>query len=434
MERMESVYRLIPVQPKPVCVSLPASKSISNRVLVLDALAGGVGRPGNLAECDDTRVMALALQAAGQREDITVDVGAAGTAMRFLTAYFAARPGLTVRIGGTARLCDRPIGGLVDALRQCGARVRYLSHDGYPPLLVEGSKLRSPGRLQIDGSVSSQFVSAMMMIGPYVEGGLCMALEGNVVSRPYIAMTASLMRAYGGQVTAAGREVVIAEGSYVPPDNFEVEADWTAAGYWYTLKLLWFGSQTVCLRGLQIDSLQGDSRVAEFFRPTGVLTVPCAEGVSLVAGPTGCRRLDLDLSGQPDLAQTLAVAAFCRGIPFTLRGLSTLRVKETDRIAALQAELRKIGCELRELQPGAIEWDGRCGRRSEVGSPCIETYGDHRMAMAFAPAAARFPGLCIASPGVVSKSYPDFWQHLCAAGFHIEEVSREKAAFGLRHK
>lgn len=400
--------------PDDVSIDLPASKSISNRVLVMNALAGNNGPVGNLARCDDTEAMLGALASGGEE----VNIGAAGTAMRFLTAYFAMQEGRTVLLDGSPRMRQRPVGILVDALRACGACIRYAGEDGFPPLLISGCRLSAPAVLRMEGSVSSQFVTALMLIAPYMENGLTLELEGRVVSRPYIEMTAGLMRRFGAEVDVDDRRIRVAPGCYQPVD-FKVESDWSAAGYWYELKAL-LPALGIRLTGLEAESLQGDSRVAELFRLMGVTTRFDADGAVLgydfsLEQPS----LRVDLSGQPDLAQTVAVTACLKGIPFELQGLSTLRLKETDRIEALCSQLGRLGYRLDASESGVLRWNGEL---SDVSTPvAIDTFDDHRMAMAFAPAAVIHPGLVIRDAAVVSKSYPDFWSHLEAAGFKIEQ-------------
>lgn len=414
-------------------IALPSSKSISNRLLVMDALEGGHGHIGNLARCNDTEAMVVALTTSARREVSEnstryVNAHLAGTASRFLTAYFAGLEGSRVVLDGEPRLRQRPISELVEALRQCGAEISYAtppeggSNKSGLPLFIEGRKLKG-GVVEMDGSVSSQFISAMMMVAPYMEQGLELRLNGNVVSKPYINMTASLMSRFGvkADVEFSGRQsrIVIPGGAYIPIET-TVESDWSAASYWYEIAAL-APSLQLELKGLQPGSLQGDSRVAAYFRAFGVETEFSPGGVLL--SRRNCSRremLSLDLSGQPDLAQTLVVTACLKGTPFSISGLETLLVKETDRIAALTQEMRKLGYPLTYDGNGVLEWDG--SRVEAVPNPAIATYGDHRMAMAFAPAALLFPGLVIEHPEVVGKSYPDYWKHLADAGFKIEAV------------
>lgn len=403
--------------PESLAVTLPASKSVSNRALLLNALSGGAGRIANAAECADTEAMRRGLADGGAS---LVDVGAAGSAMRFLTAYMAARPGRRVVLDGSPRMRRRPIGALVDALRQCGASVRYVGEEGYPPMEINGRRLSAGRPVEIDGSVSSQFVSALMMVGPTVAGGLTLSVKGRLVSRPYVEMTAAIMRRFGVEVVIGEDFIRIPEAVYRPA-SLTVESDWSAASYWYEIKAL-LPDLPVVLRGLRPDSVQGDRKVADYFRDCfGVGTRFLPDGAELVPEaerPAGTLRLDL--SGEPDLAQTIAVTACMAGRAFRIGGLSTLRLKETDRVEALRSQLSKLGCRIEVDGRGdEIAWDGR---RTDVGRAVrIDTFDDHRMAMAFAPAAAVCQGITICDARVVAKSYPDYWKHLAAAGFVCEE-------------
>lgn len=395
-----------------VSVSLPASKSISNRTLILNSLAPG-GSIANIARCDDTDAM---LRALADDKATKVDIGAAGTAMRFLTAYFATREGRTVTIDGTERMRRRPIALLVDALRSLGADISYDMEEGYPPLTIRGCRLETKRELSLCGNVSSQYISALMMIAPLM-GGLIIRIEGGLISRPYVEMTASLMGRYGADVKIDGTTIKI-QGTGYRPSDLTVESDWSAASYWYEIKAL-APDLNIRLKGLSKESMQGDSRIKDMFRKLGVTTEFCGSDAILgFDSELRSNRLDIDLSEQPDLAQTFVVTACMLGIPFRITGLSTLKIKETDRIAALQNELLKLGFRLTEEDGNALTWHGK------KNTPCnlveIDTYKDHRMAMAFAPAAIVHPSITIRDAAVVSKSYPDYWRHLANAGFSWE--------------
>lgn len=396
-------------------IDLPASKSISNRVLLLNALCATPGRLSNLAQCDDTDAV---LSALAQPDASEVNIGAAGTAMRFLTAYFATREGREVVIDGTERMRQRPIGVLVDALRQLGADIEYVKAEGYPPLKITGKRLRG-GALTVSGSVSSQYITAILLIAPVI-GGIALTIEGEIMSRPYIDMTLALMARYG--VKAEWRENVIhvPAGEYTALD-FTVEADWSAASYWWAMQAI-VPQSRITLKGLEPQSLQGDSRIAELMSQMGVMGNWCGRYLDLRSnGGVGCCCSTFaDLSGTPDIAQTLVVMLCLMGRPFRITGLRTLRIKETDRLEALRTELRKLGYVVKVEGDDAISWHFET--TAAEASPHICTYHDHRMAMAFAPAAIRFPGLIIDDAQVVSKSYPLFWEHLRQVGFKIEEV------------
>ena len=408
-------YRIIAPRRIEGEIDLPASKSISNRVLLLNALCATPGRLSNLAQCDDTDAV---LSALAQPDASEVNIGAAGTAMRFLTAYFATREGREVVIDGTERMRQRPIGVLVDALRQLGADIEYVEAEGYPPLKITGTRLHG-GALTVSGSVSSQYITAILLIAPVI-GGITLTIEGEIMSRPYIDMTLALMARYG--VKAEWRENVIhvPAGEYTALD-FTVEADWSAASYWWAMQAI-VPQSRISLKGLEPQSLQGDSRIAELMSQMGVTGNWCGRYLDLRSngGVSCCCSTFADLSGTPDIAQTLVVMLCLMGRPFRITGLRTLRIKETDRLEALRTELRKLGYVVKVEGDDAISWHFET--TAAEASPHICTYHDHRMAMAFAPAAIRFPGLIIDDAQVVSKSYPLFWEHLRQAGFKIEEV------------
>lgn len=408
-------YRIIAPRRIEGEIDLPASKSISNRVLLLNALCATPGRLSNLAQCDDTDAV---LSALAQPDASEVNIGAAGTAMRFLTAYFATREGREVVIDGTERMRQRPIRVLVDALRQLGADIEYVKAEGYPPLKITGTRLHG-GALTVSGSVSSQYITAILLIAPVI-GGITLTIEGEIMSRPYIDMTLVLMARYG--VKAEWRENVIhvPAGEYTALD-FTVEADWSAASYWWAMQAI-VPQSRITLKGLEPQSLQGDSRIAELMSQMGVTGNWCGRYLDLRSnGGVGCCCSTFaDLSGTPDIAQTLVVMLCLMGRPFRITGLRTLRIKETDRLEALRIELRKLGYVVKVEGDDAISWHFET--TAAEAAPHISTYHDHRMAMAFAPAAIRFPGLIIDDAQVVSKSYPLFWEHLRQAGFKIEEV------------
>lgn len=408
-------YRIIAPRRIEGEIDLPASKSISNRVLLLNALCATPGKLSNLAQCDDTDAV---LSALAQPDASEVNIGAAGTAMRFLTAYFATREGREVVIDGTERMRQRPIGVLVDALRQLGADIEYVEAEGYPPLKITGTRLHG-GALTVSGSVSSQYITAILLIAPVI-GGITLTIEGEIMSRPYIDMTLALMARYG--VKAEWRENVIhvPAGEYTALD-FTVEADWSAASYWWAMQAI-VPQSRITLKGLEPQSLQGDSRIAELMSQMGVTGNWCGRYLDLRSngGMGCCCSTFADLSGTPDIAQTLVVMLCLMGRPFRITGLRTLRIKETDRLEALRTELRKLGYVVKVEGDDAISWHFET--TAAEASPHICTYHDHRMAMAFAPAAIRFPGLIIDDAQVVSKSYPLFWEHLRQAEFKIEEV------------
>lgn len=392
-------------------IALPASKSVSNRALLLQALCPTVRYAiENLAVCDDTDHMLRGVEAKRAGASL-IDVGATGTAMRFLTAYLAIAEGETV-LTGSERMQQRPIGVLVEALRTLGADIDYVNKEGYPPLCVRGKKLRG-GTLEVDASISSQYISALLMIAPCLSDGLTLRLKGNIASRTYIELTLDLMRRYGAMAEWVDRQSIrVWPGSYedVP---LAVEADWSAASYWYELAAI--AAHRGCdvdfvLPALTPDSRQGDRVVAQLFEPLGVKTEYTNEGVRLLNSEFIIHNSEIDFTHCPDIAQTLAVTYCLLGVPYVFKGVHSLRIKETDRVAALIAELRKLGYVLRAEGDELLVWDGtRCEAES---APTIATYDDHRMAMSFAPAALCFGGLTIEHPEVVTKSYPGFWEEV----------------------
>ncbi|MEG1585245.1 MAG: 3-phosphoshikimate 1-carboxyvinyltransferase [Bacteroidales bacterium] len=395
-------------------ISLPASKSISNRALILNALSYSPYLPENLSDCDDTQVMIKAFDS----DSATFDIGAAGTSMRFLTAFLSKIGGVW-EITGSERMQNRPIGILVDALRQCGAQIEYLTKEGYPPLKITGRALRG-GQLTLNGGISSQYISALLMIAPTMMEGLTLHLTGKIISTPYIRMTLGMLAKFGIESEWQGDTIHIRPQEF-RPIHFKVESDWSAASYWYEIASLCDDAE-ILLTGLERESLQGDARIAEFFIPLGVTSEFTSEGVILRQSHQTAERLDLDLSDQPDLAQTLVVTCVLKGIPFCFTGLESLKIKETDRIVALRDELRKLGFRITDRDDCILEWNGeRCDIQADA---VIATYEDHRMAMAFAPVALVSESVFIAHPQVVSKSYPAYWDHLQQAGFKISSLPR----------
>jgi len=381
-----------------VRIDLPASKSISNRALILDALAYSPYDIQNLSDCDDTQALVNALDS----NETTFDIGAAGTTMRFLTAFLSKTLGEWI-ITGSERMKQRPIKLLVDGLNSLGARVEYVEKEGFPPLRIFGSALVG-GEIHLNGSVSSQYISALMMIAPLMQDGLKIILDGKIISRPYINMTLQMMREYGVEVQFEENIIHIEPQEY-QPIPYKVESDWSAASYWYEMLAL-VGKGGIYLDGLTQDSFQGDSKVAELFAQLGVETTYLSDGVLLTPNKTITQKMEYNFTDQPDLAQTFAVTCCLKGIPFQFSGLQSLKIKETNRIAALTNELGKLGFVLIEPREGMLAWDNERCETAEIVS--IATYDDHRMAMAFAPVALLRP-ISIENPQVVSKSYPNFW-------------------------
>ena len=401
-------YRIFPPEEMiDATISLPLSKSISNRALILNALTSDAIPLQHVAQCDDTNAMIEALNGDGEK----VNVGAAGTAMRFLTAYYASKSGSVVEIDGSERMRQRPIKALVDALVDCGAKIEYLGEEGFPPLRIYGRQLEG-GKVSLPASISSQYISALLMVAPLMSSGLTLMLDGEITSRPYILMTISMMREWGVDCDFDQNIITVPNGKYRAVE-YDIEADWSAASYWYEISALAAGC--ISLNGLKSNSIQGDSQLVKYFTRLGVDSQFDDEELSLLPSPEQMSHIELDLSEQPDIAQTIAVTCCMLRIPFRLTGLSTLKIKETDRLEALKKELAKLSFDVEVEHDSQLVWDG--GQHPVFEMPCIDTYDDHRMAMAFAPIALYMPGVIINNIEVVAKSYPEYWQHLAQAGF-----------------
>ena len=400
-------------------IQLPASKSVSNRALIIYALSGGYKLPQNLSDCDDTEVIINAIRYMPE----VIDIKAAGTAMRFMTAYLSVMRGTHV-ITGTDRMKHRPISVLVDALRKLGAHIEYVGKEGFPPLRITGSKLTG-GLLEIPGNVSSQYISALLMIGPMLEEGLELRLTGDIISRPYIDLTLWMMREFGADADWSAGDTISVKPQPYSNRDYVIENDWSGASYWYEMVVLSQDREaTVRLSGLMDGSKQGDSVVKYIFSLLGVKTsFESRDGerlqvVTLKRSGRCVPRLEYDFVNSPDLAQTVVVACCAKGVPFHFRGLSTLKIKETDRIEALKKELLKLGYVLKDINGSELVWDGtRCEPQKHA---VIDTYEDHRMALSFAPLGLLKP-IVINNPQVVTKSYPRFWDDLKMAGFEITE-------------
>ena len=401
-------------------VKLPASKSIGNRALVINALAGGTAMPDNLSDCDDTDVMIRALR----DMPYEIDIKAAGTAMRFMTAYLAATPGKHV-ITGTERMRHRPIAILVDALRSLGAHIEYVDEEGYPPLRIEGRRLYGR-QLDIPGNVSSQYISALLMIAPTLTSDLELRLTGEIFSRPYLDLTLWMMKEYGAVAEWKDIDTILVKAQPYVSRPYYIENDWSAASYWYEMMAVSGGEyDEVVLEGLNDGSKQGDSMSRYIFSLLGVKTtfepssLPGMQRVRLRNKGHCVPRLEYDFVNAPDLAQTFVVTCLALNVPFVFSGLKTLKIKETDRIEALKTEARKLGYVLLDVDNSQLIWDGeRCEPQQNVA---IDTYEDHRMALAFAPLSFVMPEIRINAPHVVTKSYPHYWTDLRSAGFEITE-------------
>lgn len=400
-------------------INLPASKSISNRALIIHAISGGSTLPTNLSDCDDTNVI---IQALKDMPEI-IDIKAAGTAMRFMTAYLSCTPGEHT-ITGTERMKNRPIGILVDALRYIGAHIEYEGKEGYPPLRIKGKTLDG-GHLEIVGNVSSQYISALLMIGPMLRKGLELKLTGEIASRPYIDLTLCTMREFGADAEWTDIDTIQVKAQPYQDCPYLIENDWSAASYWYEMMAINGTMESeIKLEGLMDASKQGDSVVKYLFSLLGVKTefLHAEDGkpttVVLKAHKCMLPRLDYDFTGSPDLAQTFVVCCCALGVKFKFNGLASLKIKETDRIEALKKELRKVGFVIKDENNDTLTWDGET---CEPNFEAIDTYEDHRMAMAFAPLSLKYKDIKINNPGVVSKSYPHYWTDLKKVGFQIVE-------------
>ena len=389
--------------------------------MVINALSGGKSSPENLSDCDDTQVVIDAFRDMPR----VIDVKASGTAMRFLTAYLAVCGGEHV-ITGTARMKNRPIGPLVDALRYLGADVEYVGREGFPPLRIKGKPLKG-GCLEMPGNVSSQYISALLMIGPVLKNGLELKLTGTLASRSYIDLTLCTMQQFGAEAEWSDIDTLTVKPTPYQPHEYYIESDWSAASYWYEiLALSGHRDNTFLLKGLTDGSKQGDSVARYLFSLLSVKTVvengdhPHTDGMRITRHVRTLPKLEYDFINSPDLAQTFVVCCAVLDIPFLFTGLSSLLIKETNRIEALKTELRKLGYVIKDQNGSELFWDGE---KCEPTFEPIDTYEDHRMAMAFAPAAVKFPGLRINHPEVVSKSYPHFWDDLRHAGFQIKEIN-----------
>lgn len=394
---------LIPNQTIQIC----GSKSISNRLLILNALFSNI-KMENLSDSQDTRVLHMALESS----DPVIDIHHAGTAMRFLTAYYSMQPGRQILLTGSKRMKERPIAPLVDALLELGANIVYTEMEGYPPLMITGKQIVK-SNVSINADVSSQFITSLMLIGAKLPNGLNIELIGEITSRPYLEMTIHLLKNVGIDVTFINNTISIRP---LKLDNkksatfyFQVESDWSSASYFYSLAAI--SRQNINLKSFKQESYQGDQITKEiFWNNFGVNTITESQDYSINIIPESWIQpelIELDMNSCPDLAQTVAVTAAALKIPFHLTGLHTLKIKETDRILALHNELKKIGCNT-EITDNSISSTEYYQPAEEI---VIETYNDHRMALAFAPFVL-LSDIEIVDDQVVEKSYPNFWKDL----------------------
>jgi 3-phosphoshikimate 1-carboxyvinyltransferase len=387
-------------------IQITGSKSESNRMLLLQALFPQIALD-NLSNSDDTVAMKSGLES----DNDLVDIGHAGTSMRFLTAYYSTLENQEKTLTGSPRMQERPIGILVDALRQLGAEISYLKNEGYPPLLIKGKRLTA-SEVRLSANISSQYITALMLIAPSLPDGLCLHLEGKITSVPYIEMTLSLLHQIGVKATFSGQRVQVFPKNDIAQTTHDVESDWSSASYYFSIVAL-AKDADITLSTYKENSLQGDKVLMDIYEPLGVKSMIKNNTLYLQKQALGSNPTQLDLSDAPDIAQTIAVTCYGLGVACDLTGLHTLKIKETDRLVALQNELTKLGATI-EITDKSLHLQ----KRTNPIHPniLIETYHDHRMAMAFAPLALLVP-IRIQDADVVTKSYPGFWEDLEQNGF-----------------
>lgn len=420
MRRITSTQNFIKCE-----ITLPLSKSIVNRLLVINRLSGGLTISGLLADSTDTVVMQHLLEEIKSKENKTdtiteINVGNAGTVMRFLTALLAVTPGRWL-ITGTERMQQRPVKPLTDALESLGADLHFTSVSGYPPMQINGNPSLKGGKVQLNAGISSQFISAMMMLGPNLKGGIVIELQGEIISASYIRMTQALMQKAGADVNFEESTIIIKEQNYCKFDFSSIlEPDWSAAAFWYQVAAFTPDAH-IFLKGLKNESVQGDSVLPAIYSNLGISSVFTGEGLLLTkSNQLADREFNYDFSECPDLAQAVIVTCAALGIKGHFTGLKTLRVKETDRIEALRNELTKLGYAV-DVVDNEIFLSGSVFINKHDHSPVIvKCYDDHRMAMSFATLAILRNDICIEEPEVVKKSYPGFWNDMAEVGFILE--------------
>jgi 3-phosphoshikimate 1-carboxyvinyltransferase len=399
-------------------ITIAGSKSISNRLLMIKQMLEPKLLVSNLSNSEDTLLLHEALKRITNKDSAIIDVNHAGTDLRFLTAYLAITEGEWI-LTGSSRLKERPIQELVNALKLLGADITYTEKENFPPLRIKGKKLRG-GQVEINAGISSQFISALLLIAPAFEKGLTLKLKGKVVSRPYITMTLSLLREIGVQITESPENIhVFPYQSKSQHQHLTIESDWSSASYYFSICALAKNAH-IELKQFKKEGLQADSVLPNIYKDLGVKTEFLNNSLLLSSIPTQIKEFNFDCSACPDIAQTIAVTCFGLGIDCTLRGLSTLKLKETDRLLALKTELEKFGAVV-EIGSDCLEIKTRNIKpgTSNQKLPSIETYHDHRMAMSFVPLALKFEKLRIMDPSVVNKSYPSFWEDLKSLGFNV---------------
>jgi len=396
-------------------VSISGSKSLSNRLLMIRAISGLNLHFKNLSDSDDTVTLAKELGYLKGKHQAEINVGHAGTDMRFLTAYLANTKGQWV-ITGSDRMKNRPIGELVKVLNQLGADIKFLGEEGFPPLKINGKQLNG-GSIEVDGSISSQFITALLLIAPTLNNGLQLKIVNESVSKPYIKMTIEVMRQFGIRIEENGNDILVHSSKYTKAGlDYYVESDWSSASYWYSVAALAKESE-ITLTHFNKSSLQSDSVITEIYEKLGVRTECLALGVKLTKTKCEISELEYNCIDCPDIAQTIAATCVGLGIKVTLTGLQTLKVKETDRILAMKNELEKFGAKVEVTNDSLMVIPS-----INIESPKapIETYHDHRMAMSIAPLALVSGPFEIEDPDVVNKSYAAFWDDLQEAGFDID--------------
>ncbi|HWY10247.1 MAG TPA: 3-phosphoshikimate 1-carboxyvinyltransferase [Bacteroidia bacterium] len=396
-------------------VELPGSKSVSNRLMMIRAISGLSIHFKNLSDSEDSILLAKALGQIQNKTAGTLNIHHAGTDMRFLTAYLSTREGEWI-ITGSNRMKQRPIAELVNALKQLGADISYLEKEGFPPLKIIGKKIYG-GKVEIDASISSQFISALLLAAPKFQKGLELVLKGNMVSAPYVGMTISLLKQFGIYVSFTENNIVLSPSAFtVFTPQLLVESDWSAASYWYSMVAL-SENANVELKFLDKISLQADRILPGIYNNLGVNTEFIEKGVRLTKKKISDTEFRYDFTDCPDIAQTIAVTCFGLGIKANLTGLQTLKIKETDRISALKNEFEKFGAKVEATDNSIVIYPASKLINNNLQ---LITYNDHRMAMSFAPLALKFPGLKIEHPEVVEKSYPAFWDDMEEAGFDLK--------------
>ena len=396
-------------------ICLPGSKSISNRILIIKALSGLDFVIQNSSNSDDTKHLQEALES--YKTSSVINVGHAGTDMRFLTAFLSLKKG-SYELTGSERLQQRPIKDLVDVLRTLGADISYKNKEGYPPLLITGKQLNG-GKVEINGNVSSQFITALLLVAPYFTNGLELTIVGELVSKPYVNMTIELMKEFGASVIWQENKIVVKAVPYTyTKKEFLVEGDWSAASYYYSIVALSNLNTSLQIDGLFQNSLQADAMCVDIYKNFGVTTSFSENKITIAKSSEILKKeFSYNFIECPDIAQTVTCTSVGLNSPFTFKGLQTLKVKETDRIVALKNEFLKLGIEL-VVTDNSIQWLGN-NNINKSTTASIATYNDHRMAMSFATLSVLLDELIIEDAGVVSKSYPLFWEHLKSIGIII---------------